>query len=135
MSHPGGEERPIDAGAFSVAPVGNGSVIQAGGILLIPLIVVGSGPGDLTFDLTIFTNHGSSARALEQFSYLLDPMIVTGRAGVRPAPEPSSIALLGVGLAALAGAGWRRAGKPPPLPQAARSYDAAKGVSQQGGEA
>lgn len=111
----------VDAGSFSVAPTVNGGVIQAGGTLLIPLVVVGTGPGDLTSDLTIFTNQGSSGRAGEHFNDLLDPMVVTSRASALPAPEPASIALLGVGLAALAGARLRHAGMPPPLPRNARS--------------
>jgi hypothetical protein len=98
----------VDPGSFSVESAIAGTVIPAGGTLLVPLTVVGTGPGDLTSDLTIFTNAGtSSGGAGEAFNYLLDPMVVAGQSGT-PAPEPASIALVGVGLAALAGLRRRR---------------------------
>jgi hypothetical protein len=98
-----------DPGSFSVDSDIAGTVIPAGGTLLVPLTVVGTGPGDLTSNLTIFTNAGSSAGgAGEAFNYLLDPMVVAGLSATL-APEPASIALVGVGLAALAGLRRRRA--------------------------
>jgi hypothetical protein len=98
-----------DPGSFSVDSDVAGTVIHAGGTLLVPLTVVGTGPGDLTSNLTIFTNAGSSAvGAGEAFNYLLDPMVVVGLSDAL-APEPASIAVIGVGLAALAALRRRRA--------------------------
>jgi hypothetical protein len=97
-----------DSGSFSVDSDSAGTVIDAGGTLLVPLTVVGTGPGDLTSNLTIFTNTGTSAGgAGAMFNYLLDPMVVAGLSSA-PAPEPASIALVGVGLAVLAGLRRRR---------------------------
>jgi hypothetical protein len=83
------------------AGVTPGSVVPTGGTLLIPLTVVGTGPGDLTSTLTIFTNQGTSlGGAGETFNYLLNPMVVIGQSA--SAPEPASLAVLGVGLVGLA---------------------------------
>jgi hypothetical protein len=96
-----------DPASFS-ADITPGTVIPAGGTLLVPLTVVGTGPGDLTSDLTIFTNEGASAGGTgETFNYLLDPLVVAGQSTT--APEPASLAVLGVGIAALAGIRRRRA--------------------------
>jgi hypothetical protein len=97
-----------DPGSFGVGSDIAGTVIPAGGTLLLPLTVVGTGPGDLTSNLTIFTNE-SSALGGETFNYLLDPMVVTGLGEPPPTPEPASIALVGAGLLALAGVSRRRA--------------------------
>jgi hypothetical protein len=95
-----------DPGSFS-ADITPGTVIPAGGTLLVPLTVVGTGPGDLTSDLTIFTNEGAANGGTgEAFSYLLDPMVVSSQSTT--APEPASLAVLGVGLAALVGVRRRR---------------------------
>jgi hypothetical protein len=90
-----------DPASFS-ANLTPGTVIPAGGTLLVPITVVGTGPGDLTSDLTIFTNEGTALGGTDQtFGYLLDPMVVAGYS--TSAPEPASLAVLGVGLAALVG--------------------------------
>jgi hypothetical protein len=100
-----------DPGSFSVASLAPGTVIAAGGTLMVPITVVGTGPGDLTSDLTIFTNEGtSSGGAGDQFHYLLDPMVVAGIPGGTSAPEPASLAVLCAGLAGLAGVRCRRVG-------------------------
>jgi hypothetical protein len=100
-----------DPGSFSVASLAPGAVIPAGGTLVVPITVVGTGPGDLTSDLTIFTNEGtSSGGAGDQFHYLLDPMVVAGIPGGRSAPEPASLAVLCAGLAGLASVRRRRIG-------------------------
>jgi hypothetical protein len=95
-----------DPASFSAA-ITSGSVVLPGGTLVIPLTVVGTGPGDLTSTLTIFTNQGTSlGGAGEAFNYLLDPMVVIGRSA--SAPEPTSLAVFSVGLAGLASMRLRR---------------------------
>jgi hypothetical protein len=97
-----------DPESFSVASLNPGTTIPAGGTLLVPITVVGTGPGDLTSNLTIFTNEGTAlGGAGETFNYLLDPMVTNGFSSA--APEPASLAVFGVGLAALAGVRRRRA--------------------------
>jgi hypothetical protein len=96
-----------DPESFSVASLDPGTVIPAGGTLLLPITVVGTGPGDLTSNLTIFTNEGTAlGGAGETFNYLLDPMVTNGFSTA--ASEPASLAVFGIGLAALAGVRRRR---------------------------
>jgi hypothetical protein len=83
-----------DASSFSAASLTAGTVIPAGGTLIVPLTVVGTGVGELSSNLTIFTNEGAGASGLGySFTYFLDPTVT---------PEPASLAVLGAGLAGLA---------------------------------
>ncbi|MFL5257240.1 MAG: PEP-CTERM sorting domain-containing protein [Rhodopila sp.] len=113
----GGLNRRIEAYAITEAdptPVRTASLPAdragfASGTLILPLTVVGMGPGDLTSNLTIFTSDGANiGNAGTMFNYLLNPMVVAGMS--MAAPEPASLAVLGAGLAALACVHRRRHG-------------------------
>lgn len=85
-----------EASAFG-ASIPAGSVIAGGGTLIVPLYAYGTEVGELTSSLTIFTDQGGDPTS---YTYLLDPAVT--------APEPASIALLGVGLGVMAGVRRRR---------------------------
>jgi hypothetical protein len=94
-----------EASAFG-ASITPGTVIAAGGTLVVPLIAYGSELGELTSNLTIFTDQGAALGGIgATFTYLLDPLVV----GLSvPAPEPASIAIIGMGLAGLSALRRRR---------------------------
>lgn len=88
------------ASSSSVANLAPGSGTSEGSVLLVPMTVVGTGAGELSSNLTTFTSQASfgSGPSVSFASSL-------GQASV---PEPTTLALLGLGLAALAGARRRR---------------------------
>ena len=82
-----------DASSFSVS-LTPGSVIDQGGTLIVPITVYASKVGELTSNLTLFTDQGAGlGGAGATFTYFLDPLST---------PEPASIAIIGAGLAGLA---------------------------------
>ncbi|OYV36489.1 MAG: hypothetical protein B7Z80_15390 [Rhodospirillales bacterium 20-64-7] len=84
-----------NASSFSVSSLTNGTVITQGGALLVPITVVsGSTLGMLNSSLTIFTDQSVAlGGAGDTFTYALTATVV---------PEPTSLAVIGVGLAGLA---------------------------------
>ncbi len=88
-----------DASSFS-ASLTAGSVIDQGGTLIVPITVYATRVGELTSNLTLFTDQGAGlGGAGATFTYSLDPT---------SSPEPASIAVIGVGLAGLANMRRRR---------------------------
>lgn len=83
-----------NASAFSVSSVS--SVITEGGMLVVPITVTSNIPySTLSSSLTIFTDEGTGLGGYgENFTYALTATSV---------PEPTSLAVLGAGLAGLAG--------------------------------
>jgi hypothetical protein len=97
-----------DAASFSAASLSGGTAIPAGGTLVVPLTVVGTAVGELSSNLTIFTNEGAGVDGIgDSFTYFLDPMVEVSAAATST-PEPASLAVLGAGLAGLAGIRRRR---------------------------
>ena len=86
-----------DASSFSVS-LTSGSVIDQGGTLIVPITVYATKVGELTSNLTLFTDQGAGLGGTgATFTYLLDPIGLS-----TPTPEPASIAVIAVGLAGLA---------------------------------
>jgi hypothetical protein len=83
-----------NAAAFSVSSIS--SVITEGGMLVVPITVTSNiAYSSLTSSLTIFTDEGTGFGGYgENFTYALTALSV---------PEPTSLAVLGAGLAGLAG--------------------------------
>ena len=80
--------------AFSISSFGANSIIAEGGHLVIPITVVTAGIGALNSTLTIFTDESMGLGGVgDTFTYALTAFSV---------PEPTSIMILGVGLAGLA---------------------------------
>jgi len=93
----------LNASSYSVT-LTNGSVITAGGQLVVPITVLGTSLyGLLNSTLTIFTDESAALGGVgDTFTYSLTALSV---------PEPASIAVVGAGLAALAGLRRRRTAK------------------------
>ena len=90
-----------NASSFSIGTFTANSIITEGGELILPITVTSSsGAGPLTSTLTIFTDESTGLGGVgDTFTYLLS---------ARSIPEPTSLAVLGAGLAGLASFRRRR---------------------------
>jgi hypothetical protein len=89
-----------NASAFSISSIA-GSIITEGGMLLVPITVIGNIPyASLSSSLTNFTDESTGLGGYgDNFTYQLTALVV---------PEPTSLAVLGAGLAGLAAFRRRR---------------------------